>query len=63
MTEDNQEFYTSKELAAYFRVTERTIFRMMERDELPYYTIGGSTRFRKSEIETYLASNKKGRKG
>ena len=62
MSNIEQEFYTPKELAGYFRVTIRTVYRMMERGELEYYSIGGSIRFRKTDIEAYVERNKHGGK-
>ena len=48
------EFTTAKELAELLRVTQTTIYRMARRGELPYYTIGRSMRFRKSDVEEFL---------
>ena len=50
-----KEFYTVKELAEYLSVNPMTIYRMVDRGELPVYTIGGKAkRFRKRDIEAYL---------
>ena len=68
MTDLSQEFYTSNELVKLLRVTLRTIYRLMERGDIPYYEIGGVKRFRRSEVEEYLQQQrrvgieKKGRK-
>ena len=48
------EFYTVKELAEKFRVTERTIRKLLEDRELPYYQIGRQKRIAKNDIENHL---------
>ncbi|MHB9026937.1 MAG: helix-turn-helix domain-containing protein [Armatimonadota bacterium] len=55
MTELPKEFYTIKELAALLAVTEQTVYRLVRRGELPYYKFGRATRFRRSEVEAYIA--------
>ena len=52
MTDDV--FYTSTELAKLLKITQRTVYRLMERGVLPYYEIGRVKRFRKKEVEEYL---------
>ena len=52
MTDDV--FYTSTELAKLLKITQRTVYRLMERGDLPYYEIGRVKRFRKKEVEEYL---------
>jgi excisionase family DNA binding protein len=54
-----KEFYTVKEIAQKFSVTEKTIRRMMDRRELPYYQIGGRKRFGRRDIEIYLEQQRK----
>lgn len=51
-----KEFYTVKELAELFAVNPMTIYRMVDRGELPVYNIGKKAmRFRRKDIETYLS--------
>jgi excisionase family DNA binding protein len=54
-----KEFYTVKELAQKFRVTERTIRNMMELGELAYYQIGRQKRISKEDMAQYLARQKR----
>lgn len=50
-----KEFYTVRELARLLSVNPMTIYRMVDRGELPVYIIGGrAKRFRKQDIEEYL---------
>ena len=55
MADSLKEFYTTKELAELLDICLRTVFRLMEREEIPYYEIGRVKRFRKSDVEEYLA--------
>ena len=53
-----REFLTAKEVAQWLGVVERTVYRLIENKAFPHYKIGGSTKFRRSDIETYLESVK-----
>ncbi|MBU8934159.1 MAG: helix-turn-helix domain-containing protein [candidate division Zixibacteria bacterium] len=50
-----KEFYTVKELAALLELNQYTIYRMVDRGELPVHIIGNSKRFRRSDVEDYLS--------
>ena len=51
----DKEFYTVRELAQLLSVNPMTVYRMVDRGELPVYIIGGrAKRFRKQDIEEYL---------
>jgi len=45
------ELMTLEEVAAYLKVTTRTIYRMLEEKQIPAFKIRGTWRFRKDEIE------------
>jgi excisionase family DNA binding protein len=45
------EIMTLEEVAAYLKVTTRTIYRMLEEKQIPAFKIRGTWRFRKDEIE------------
>jgi excisionase family DNA binding protein len=62
MADEIKDFYSVKELAEVLSVSQRTIFRLMERGDLPYYEIGRAKRFRKSDVEAYLEGQKRGGK-
>jgi len=55
---------TIKELAKYLNVTERTIYNLLERGELPGFKVGANWRFRKEDIDKWIEENmiKKARK-
>jgi len=50
---------TIKELARYLNVTERTIYNLLERGELPGFKVGANWRFRKEDIDKWIEDNKK----
>ena len=51
---NNKSFFTIEDLANIFSVSKPTIYKLVERRVLPFYKIGGSIRFFKSDIEEYL---------
>ncbi len=52
--EQVREFYTVSQLADLLQLTEMTIYRMVNRAELPCYAIGRVKRFRHRDIEEFL---------
>jgi excisionase family DNA binding protein len=48
------ELMTLEEMANYLRVTEKTIYRMVKRGNIPAIRVGRSWRFEKSSIEEWL---------
>jgi excisionase family DNA binding protein len=50
---------TIKELAKYLNVTERTIYNLLERGELPGFKVGANWRFRKEDIDKWIEENMK----
>lgn len=51
----NKYFLSPQELANYFGVSLKTIYRRIERREIPFYKIGGSIRLKKEDIEKYAS--------
>lgn len=49
----NKYFLSPQELACYFGVSLKTIYRRIENREIPFYKIGRSIRFKKEDIEKY----------
>ena len=50
-----QEFFTAAELAAVLRVSRKTVLRMTHRGVLPCHQFGRAKRFRREEVEGFLA--------
>ena len=48
------EFYTVQELAGLLKVTPKTIYRMVERGDLPCHRIGRIKRFSREDVEAFL---------
>lgn len=49
------EILTLKEVAAYLKVAERTLYRLAQDGKLPAFKVGGSWRFRKADIDSWIA--------
>lgn len=45
---------TIKEVAEYLILTEKTAYRLAAEGKLPGFKVGGSWRFRKSEIDAWI---------
>jgi len=54
---DRDEILTLQEVAEYLKLNEKTIYRLAQRGELPGFKAGGSWRFRRGDIEEWIASN------
>lgn len=48
------EILTIRQLAEYLMVSEKTVYRMLDRNELPAIRVGAQWRFRKSDIDHWL---------
>ena len=51
----DDEILTIKELASYLKIAEKTAYRFMSEGRIPGFKVGGSWRFRRSEIERWIA--------
>lgn len=49
-----------EEAAGYLSVSRRTVYREVRRGKLRMVKVGGSTRFRKSELERYIKASEQG---
>lgn len=58
MTVNNSEgrILTIREVAEYLKVTERTIYRLAAAKKIPAFKVGGTWRFRTSDIDGWIAS-------
>jgi excisionase family DNA binding protein len=48
------DFMTVKDLSAYLNMKEKTIYKLAAEGTLPGFKLGGSWRFRLSEIEAWI---------
>src|SRR5512140_907705 len=47
---------TIRQLAEYLMVSEKTVYRMLEKNQLPAMRIGAQWRFRKSDIDAWITA-------
>lgn len=53
------EFMTPDDLAAYLKLNRRTVYRMLEKNELPFaFKVGGSWRFKLTDVDEWIESQK-----
>jgi excisionase family DNA binding protein len=48
------EILTIKEISEYLRIKEKTAYALVAKGEIPSFKVGGSWRFRKIEIDTWI---------
>ena len=58
----NNEIMTVKELSEYLKIAEKTAYRLVSSKKVPGFKIGGSWRFRKSEIDAWINEQEKANK-
>lgn len=52
------EILTLKEVAEYLKLAEKTAYRLAAEGKLPGFKVGGSWRFQKSDIQTWIEHRK-----
>lgn len=69
MAEPDGDILTLDEVAAYLKAGKRTVYRLAASGEIPAFKLGGTWRFRRSELDQWIAAsinenetNPKGRK-
>ncbi len=45
---------TIKEVSEYLKIKEKTAYHLVAKGDIPGFKVGGSWRFRKSEIERWI---------
>jgi len=56
----NDEILTLKEVAEYLKLAEKTAYRLAAEGKLPGFKVGGSWRFQKADIKTWIDAQTKG---
>ena len=51
----NDDFLTLKDVAELLKLSEKTIYRLAQRADLPGFKVGGSWRFRRGDIDRWAA--------
>lgn len=54
----NDEIVNIKEVAAYLKLTEKTAYRLAAEGKIPGFKVGGSWRFKRSDIEKWIEKQK-----
>ena len=49
---------TLKEVAQYLKLTEKTAYRLAAENRLPGFKVGGSWRFKMSDLEAWIEEQK-----
>ncbi|ENM8381548.1 methylation-associated defense system helix-turn-helix domain-containing protein MAD1 [Vibrio alginolyticus] len=49
---------TLKEVAAYLKLAEKTAYRLASEGKLPGFKVGGSWRFKREDLESWIDSQK-----
>ena len=62
-TEMQTDIMTIREVADYLKLTEKTAYRLTAEGEIPGFKVGGSWRFRRSEIERWIDERSQRTKG
>jgi len=61
-TESDGEILTLEEVAAFLKAGKRTVYRFAQNGEIPAFKLGGTWRFRRSELESWIEANSNQRK-
>lgn len=62
-TTSDGEILTIKQIAEYLKVTERTIYKLAAAKKIPAFKVGGTWRFRKVDIDGWIAAQSKNAEG
>lgn len=57
MSEVERQILTLDEVAAYLKVGKRTAYRLAQKGEIPGFKLGGTWRFRRSELDRWIAES------
>ncbi len=50
-----ENYLTLKDVAELLKLSEKTIYRLAQQGEIPAFKVGGSWRFRASDIQQWVA--------
>lgn len=56
-TATDGEILTLEEVAAFLKAGKRTVYRFAQSGEIPAFKLGGTWRFRRSELERWIDNN------
>ena len=56
-TDSDGEILTLDEVAAFLKAGKRTVYRFAQNGDIPAFKLGGTWRFRRSELERWIDEN------
>lgn len=56
MSDQPNEILTVDEVASYLKAGKRTVYRLAASGKLPAFKLGGTWRFRRSDLDQWIAS-------
>ncbi|MCD0244850.1 helix-turn-helix domain-containing protein [Xanthomonas melonis] len=56
MNEQSDEILTIEEVAAYLKAGRRTVYRLAANGQIPAFKLGGTWRFRRTELDQWIAA-------
>ncbi|CAH1565770.1 helix-turn-helix domain-containing protein [Vibrio owensii] len=54
----SDEILTIQEVATFLKLNEKTTYRLSSEGKLPGFKVGGSWRFKRSDLETWIEKQK-----
>ena len=60
MADAEDEILTLDEVAAYLKAGKRTVYRLAADKKIPAFKLGGTWRFRKADLERWIAQQTTG---
>lgn len=57
MAEPDGDILTLDEVAAYLKAGKRTVYRLAASGEIPAFKLGGTWRFRRSELDHWITAS------
>lgn len=61
MSEKLDEILTIDEVAVFLKAGKRTVYRLAACGEIPAFKLGGTWRFRRSELDRWIAASIRGK--
>lgn len=56
MIDADGEILTLDEVAAYLKAGKKTVYRLAQQGQIPAFKLGGTWRFRRSELDRWIAA-------
>lgn len=56
-TPSEDEILTLDEVALYLKAGKRTVYRLAQKGDIPAFKLGGTWRFRRSELDRWIAAS------